>query len=530
MLARITLPESFFRFGLTRYSALALMSIAALSLVPAPALAHGGHGDEFHDQTQATPSATQIQVDPATATRIGLKVEPVTSRPFALGIKATGQIETLPDQQVEVTTPVGGTVIQLLVKPGERVHVGQPVALMSSPELAQIRTEALDRASEAIAAVQQAQTDLRLAQQNYDQQIKITKADLNQAQVALDLAQERHSRDQELLARGAIPRQQLLESASRLAEAKALLAKVGSQLQVFEAQAQIKRAESALQIAQSKVRLSDKTYQTRLKQLGASPNANGIITLKAPITGVVTDREVTLGQSSQDAGLKVMTLLNGRRVLVAANIFEKDLSRIKVGQAVRIQVNGLPNRTFSGRISVIGTVVNPETRIIPVKAELDNADNVLKPGMFAELEVLMSQSAPVLAIPTTAVLETHDKKQIVFVQNGNAYEPVEVTLGQVVAGFVAVKDGLFDGDMIVTQRANQLYAQSLKGGSPSPAESEKSVVSQVKATSGNEEMMDFVNSKRPWWGIVAAGGVILVGTFWIGRHSAKPKKANPTSL
>lgn len=82
---------------------------------------------------------------------------------LAFGIKATGQIEALPNQKVEVTTPVKGTVTQLLVSPGDRVGAGQAVAIMSSPELAELRTTALDRRSEAVGSVQQAEADMRFA-------------------------------------------------------------------------------------------------------------------------------------------------------------------------------------------------------------------------------------------------------------------------------------------------------------------------------------------------------------------------------
>ena len=88
-------------------------------------LAHAGHGDEFHSGGSSNSSVRAVRVDGETAQRLGLKVEPVKRQKLALGIKATGQIETLPNQRVEVTTPVRGTVTQLLVKPGDRVQAGQ---------------------------------------------------------------------------------------------------------------------------------------------------------------------------------------------------------------------------------------------------------------------------------------------------------------------------------------------------------------------------------------------------------------------
>lgn len=509
----------------TRSTTQITISLLALLLlaIPMRGFAHGGHNHEFQDGSQAAQSVDAIQVDTETMKRLGLKVEPISRQRLAFGIKTTGQIESLPNQQVEVTTPVRGTVTRLLVQPGDQVSAGEAVAIMTSPELAELRTTALDRRSEAIGSTQQAQADLRLAQQNYDQQQKIAATDVAQARTQLSFAQERFDKDRELLANGAIPRRTFLESETKLAEAKAALTKAASQLEVSEAAAQLRRAESAVQVAQSRVQLSAATYQTRLRQLGASANQDGTITIAAPISGTVADRETTTGESGEDAGKKVMTIINGSSVQVSANVYEKDLDRIQTGQRVQLKVASLPNRTFQGQISVIGSIVQGETRVVPVKAQLDNPNGVLKPGMFAELEVLTDRTpAALLAIPKSALVTTNDKKAIVFVQNGTAFQPTEVTLGRESGELVEVKSGLFDGDLIVTQRANQLYAQSLRGGSK-PADSH-----------GKTESTTAANSQPaiPWWVGIPVGGAIMAGAFgagmvWANRRNRKPLASVP---
>jgi cobalt-zinc-cadmium efflux system membrane fusion protein len=499
------------RVGLTNRrlsSALLLLLLTA----PLKGLAHGGHGDEFQSGQTTTPAAGAIAVDAATAKRMGLKVEPVSRQHLAFGITTTGQIEALPNQQVEVTTPVKGTVTRLLVQPGDLVSVGQAVAMMTSPELAELRTTALDRRSEAIGSTQQAEADLRLAQQNFAQQQKIAATDVAQARSQLGFAQERFDKDRELATSGAIPRRTFLESETKLAEAKAALTKAESRLEVSAAMAQLRRAEAGVQVARSRVQLSAETYQTRLRQLGASANQDGTITLTAPIAGTVADRDTTAGESGEDAGKKVMTIINGSSVQVSANIYEKDLSQVQTGQRVRVKVNGMTDLTFEGRISVIGAVVQGETRVMPVKAELNNPGGVLKPGMFADLEVLTNRTpAAVLAIPKFALVETNDKKQVVFVQNGTAFQPTEVTLGREAGDFVEVKSGLFDGDMVVTQRATQLYAQSLRGGTKAEA-GEEGEKAEAAATNQNGQLS--------WWIIVPIGGAVAAGTFFAGSYWA----------
>jgi membrane fusion protein, heavy metal efflux system len=486
-------------------------ALFGLMLLTLPVLAHGGHGNEFQGGGKATQSASAIKVDAETAKRMGLKVEAVTRQPLSFGIQATGQIEVLPSQKVEVTNPVGGTVARLFVQPGESVKAGQPLALLTSPDLAELRTDALDRRTEAGGSVQKAQADLRLAQRNYQQQQKIAIADINQVRVALKFAQEKYDRDQQLTTEGAIPKRQFLESESELAEAKANLTDAESRLQVSEAIAQLERAQSDLQVAQSQVQLSGNTYETRLSQLGATANSDGTMTIVAPISGKVADREVTLGQSAQDAGEILMTIVNDRSVLAAANIYEKDLDRVSPDQRVRVRVASLPDRVFEGRITIIDSVVNSETRVVPVKAEIDNPEGVLKPGMSAQLEVLTDRTpTAVVTIPKSAVVEANGKR-LVYVQNGNAYEPVEVTFGKTAGEKVEVKGGVFDGDMIVTQRAAQLYAQSLKGGSQVDAEGHGEV---------KESGVQSTSAPLPWWAIAAGSGALATGTFWAGSFWA----------
>src|SRR4028118_1228399 len=227
------------------------VSGAILSLIlltaPTSVLAHGGHGNEFQGGSEATQATGSIQVDAQTAKRLGIKVEPINPQRLSIGIKATGQIETLPSKKVEVTAPIAGTVVELLVEPGAEVRAGQPVAVLSSPDLVELRVESQEKRAQAQADLQQAQADLTLAQQNYQRYSQIAAADIQQARTELAVAQEQYDRDQELVRGGALPRRQMLESQAHLAEAKTQLTKAASRREVLEAEAQLKRAQSAVE-------------------------------------------------------------------------------------------------------------------------------------------------------------------------------------------------------------------------------------------------------------------------------------------
>jgi cobalt-zinc-cadmium efflux system membrane fusion protein len=152
-------------------------------------------------------------------------VEPAKRQQLAVGIKTTGQIETLPNKKVEVTAPIAGKIVELLVEPGASVKAGQPVAVLAAPDLVELRVNSEEKRAEAQADLQKAQADLNLARANLEQQRQIAAADIQQANTEVKVAQEKYDRDRELASAGALPRRQMLESEAHLREGQAQLVK-----------------------------------------------------------------------------------------------------------------------------------------------------------------------------------------------------------------------------------------------------------------------------------------------------------------
>ncbi len=496
-----------------------LFSSMALSLLlltnPTLVLAEGGHGASEFSNSGSGPKP--VELDASAAQQVGIKAETVVLKQLAFGIPTTGQIEATPDRKVAVTTPVTGTISQLMVKPGDSVSAGQAVAVLYSPELAGLGVEASTKRAEAEADVRKAQAGLRRSQQNYEQQNKIAAADIQQAKTSLSFAQERYDKDKVLLERGAIPRRQLLDSETKLSEAKAVLAKAEGRLELSNSLAELKSAQSDVQVAQSRVGLSDATYRTRLAQLGSSSNPDGTVTIRAPISGTVADRAATQGESAAGPGTPLMTIVNESRVLAVANVFEKDLDQIRAGQPVRVTVKSLPNRIFNGRVTVVGSIIQGQSRSLPVKAELENPDGALKPGMFAKMDVVTDRTyAAALAVPKSAIVDANGKSLVFHQEAGNVYEPVEVTLGRTAGDLVEVKSGVKAGDRVVTQGTTLLYAQSLQGGKAKEGGEKGSEGGGEKTAATTQSGM------LPWWLMLPLVGAIAAGTYWLGRRSKTP--------
>lgn len=506
----------------------------SLFLINTPTAVFAGAGHDHGSgafQGENEPTG-QVEIDPQTLERLGIKVEPVKLQPLDIAIKTTGKIETLPNQKVEVTTPISGVkVVELLVEPGAKVKKGQPVAVLTSPELVNLRVESQEKLVEAEADLQQALADLRLAQQNYERFQNIAEAQIVQAESQVTFALEKYNKDKTLAEEGALPRRDFLESETQLAQAKAELVNANSRRDVIMAENQLQRAKADVKVAKERIKLSNANYQTRLTQLETIANEKGLVVVTAPISGQVTERQVTIGQSFEDAGGQLMTIVNDNQVFATANIYEKDLNQVEKGQFVKVKAASLPNQIFTGVISRIGSVVQGETRTVSVQAEIPNSSDKLKPGMFAELEVVTDKtSVKVLTIPRSSVVDINGK-EIVYVKNGNSFQAIEPEFGQTSGNLIEVTSGLFLGDEIVTQRGLQLYAQSLKGGNNNTHDEHDHSEEEYSHSDENETSSNEL--PLPLWLIISLAGIIVAsGSFAMGSlwSTSRQKSIDSSNL
>ncbi len=137
------------------------------------------------------------------------------------------------------------------------------------------------------------------------------------------------------------------------------------------------------------------------------------------------------------------------RAWLYAQVYEMDISSIQVGQAVRVEVPAIPGKTFEAVVRSVDPVLDPTTRSVRVRALLSDPERVLRPGMYVHAS-LITEIGEVLSVPSEAVLET-GTRQLVFVDKGQGlFEPREVTIGHRADGFYEVKEGLTEGETVVT--------------------------------------------------------------------------------
>lgn len=487
----------------------------------APSHGHAGHGHEFSGGATTSDAMPQgLPIDPVMVQRLGWRVEPVTRRSLGVGLRVSGQIAALPGELTRVTAPVTGRLLELRVKPGDRVRRGQVLAVLTSAELVTLRTEALDRELEARAAVDRARVNLAAAARHRQRQQAIAQAERQAARTQLAVARERFDRDQELASAGALPRRQALESRDRLADSEAGLAKAAGRIDLLQAETEWERARADLAAAENHLKLSATSYRARLAQLSARADRQGRAMVLAPSDGIVTHVSASAGETVEEATKDLLEIARLDRVLATAQVYEQDLARVRVGQPVTVRVAGQDDRPIAGRVTRIGTAIDPETRALPVEAVLTNPGGALKLGAFATIELTVGASQPVLALPAAAIVQ-QGGRSIVFVENGRQFQSTEVTVGASDGAWVEIQRGLFEGDRVVTQGATQLYAESRRsgGGGHSQKAAPPAAMAHTHAT-----------ARPSWRWLAAAGGAgLAIGAvgFWAGTRRRDRSPASP---
>jgi multidrug efflux pump subunit AcrA (membrane-fusion protein) len=207
--------------------------------------------------------------------------------------------------------------------------------------------------------------------------------------------------------------------------------------------------------------LNDKVKVGEVLALVQTPELLGKpLEVKAPIDGVITDRKSTAGELVTKES-QIYTISDPTDLWVLAEIKERDIGAVKAGQDVMFAVLAYPDQ-FRGKIVRIGNRVEDESRTLEVRIEVNNADGRLKPGMFADVEIVTTVQENVLVIPDTA-LQTNGEEIIAFVELGEGkYEKRTVKTGMEQRGKVQVLEGIKEGEKVVTTGSFILKSELLK--------------------------------------------------------------------
>ena len=138
------------------------------------------------------------------------------------------------------------------------------------------------------------------------------------------------------------------------------------------------------------------------------------------------------------------------RIWVNVDVFEDELSWLKIGDRAEMRVRADPGRTYEGKITFIHPILNPKSRTVQVRLEFDNPDLLLKPGMFANVTLYVDPQTNAVVVPSEAIVRSGSREQIFVVREPGKFEPREVTLGVSAEGLTQILSGVEAGEQVVT--------------------------------------------------------------------------------
>ena len=183
------------------------------------------------------------------------------------------------------------------------------------------------------------------------------------------------------------------------------------------------------------------------------------VTYPSPVSGVVTEKKALQGMRFMP-GEMLYQITDLSTVWVIADVSEQDIGLIKTGARARVTTTAYPNEVFDGRITFVYPTMTAETRSVPVRVELANPGQRLKPAMFAQVEVTVGGKAPVLTVPDSAVIDTGARRIVLVQVQEGRFEPRDVELGARGENFVEVVKGVSDGEQVVVAANFLIDAES----------------------------------------------------------------------
>jgi cobalt-zinc-cadmium efflux system membrane fusion protein len=371
----------------------------------------------------ATSSSANSSPAPVSAQSSAIETEIVAPQSIAGVIPATGKI-LVPEDRVAVIGPVNqGRIVRLYAGQGTRVRKGQKLADLESADIDQAEADYLKALADYENALRSSAAEVKLAQESYDRN--------------------------KLLYEQRVTAGKNLQSAEHDLE----VAKAARESSVNGTKAALTAARRKLLL----LGLNDATIDALAKKTDLAAT----FSLNSPIDGIVVERNATVGASvGTDANL--FKIIDLSRVWIDADVFEKDLPRVRPGQEVKLTVTAFPQSTFSGKVILINSVLDPETRTVKVRTEVANPDGRLKPDMFANVQIVTDVNRAAISIPQSAVLND-EGKTIVFVAEGNGYKKRQVQAGIQNNDRVEIVDGLTAGDKVVVKGNYLLLEQSRPG-------------------------------------------------------------------
>ena len=210
---------------------------------------------------------------------------------------------------------------------------------------------------------------------------------------------------------------------------------------------------------EDKAKIAVDVAAEHLRLLGGNPDhPAGFVNLVAPISGVITDQEVTAAGGVQSLGTSPFTISDLSTVWVICDVYENDISSVRVGDLATVSLNAFPDMKLKGVVSNVGAILDPTIRTAKVRIEVRNPGDVLRVGMFATATFEGRKKEVHTEVPASAAMRLHDRDWVYEPAPDNKFKRVEVVAGDSLPGNMQeIKSGLQPGQKIVQ---NPVYLEN----------------------------------------------------------------------
>lgn len=361
--------------------------------------------DRTEQPASSNAATPKVHAAPSASTDLQSRIETmvVEYSSVKMALPLAGRITYGEDRFSKISSPLQGRVVEVRAKLGERVKAGDILLVIDSPDISSAYSEFVKEASE----LEYATRAYELAKDLYE----------NKALPQKDLKQAENDRT--------------------------------------KAQAEFRRSKERL--------LSLRVPAAELEKPLAEQKITSRFDMKSQLAGTVVERNVTPGQSVNGDPTQVLfTVADLDTLQVVADLYERDLDLVKVGQVAAVTVEAYPDVPFPAVLSAVGDVVDPTTRTIKVRAMVDNETHKLKPEMFARLNIDVGDTSQFIAVPREAVLEVDGKEFVYVAQAGDRYVRRSVKTATASNDQVRILEGLAPGERVVTKGAVLIKGQETK--------------------------------------------------------------------
>ncbi|MFB0829973.1 efflux RND transporter periplasmic adaptor subunit [Brevibacillus laterosporus] len=365
--------------------------------------------------TEQTESVTPVQIEMS-------KLGTVSS---SAGFTA----KLAPSQDVQLSPKLSGKITSLPVRLGQYVKQGETLFSVDEQDV-------INSIKQAEAAYQVAKANLNQAGNSSSQGLEQAKNSLSQAQTALQDAERNQQRMQTLFNQGAIALQQYEQANTQLANARTAVA---------NAQEGLKAATqmSAVGVSEASVKQAAVSLENARTQLG-----NAVV--KAPFSGYISSVNGAVGQVASPQS-PIVTLVNTNPLVVKANLSEQDISQVKVGDEVKVNITAL-GKEMTAKITAVSPVMDQQLKAYPIEISIPNPNNELKADMVVNMNLVGQQGKgqEKVVVPRKAVFD-RDGKQYVYIVEGEIAKQVAVTTGEGSSESIEILTGIKADQQVVVK-------------------------------------------------------------------------------